>query len=131
MLFDSEKLSSERLTNLFRKTNIIILVYIIIFLKAFGIILEAMKKRSTTREEGIFPEPTEELAAPEDGTYLLDIIFYCNYFYVLDTLASKAAARAKRLLGTDVIGKGEQVAESHDLKRTCIIISFGDYEAEL
>ena len=85
------------------------------------------------REEGILPEPTEELtqAAPEDGTYLLDIIFYSNYFYVLDTLASKAAARAKRLLGTDVIGKGEQVVEGHDLKRTCIIISFGDYEAEV
>ena len=92
-----------------------------------------MKKRSTMREEGILPEPTEELtqAAPEDGTYLLDIIFYSNYFYVLDTLASKAAARAKRLLGTDVIGKGEQVVEGHDLKRTCIIISFGDYEAEV
>ena len=83
-------------------------------MKVFGITLAGMKKRSTIREEGILPEPTEELAAPEDGTYL-DIIFYSNYFYAL------AAARAKR----------EQVVEGHDLKRTCIIISFGDYEAEL
>ena len=59
------------------------------------------------------------------------ISLYCNYFYDLDTLASKAAvARAKRLLGTELIGKGEQVVEGQDLRKTCFIIAFGDYEAE-